>query len=413
MKEKGIELRVAHLLYLAVMLWLGYLGALLLIDLVFYPRPIFPPMYYWVNGFDILAVLALAVWSRKHPTLEHAILPWVIGMMSVIPVVTGHLVLLPLPRNTANGPEATLLRLMPLLLMALVLTAWQYRWRYVVVFSLSMAALSLGLQLLFYHPYSTPLLPPITVLIIQTVSFLVVGYFINTLMSRLKQQQASLARANAQLAHYASTLEHLTISRERNRMARELHDTLAHTLSGLSVQLETAKAYWDVDPTTAQRLLDKSLTATRDGLQETRRALKSLRASSLDDLGLLLAVRQLAESAAERANLQLDLTLPATLPALPETVEQCLYRVAQEAIANVVHHANAKTLTVHLTYNNADCVLTVQDDGLGFDLHDVDQADHFGLTGMRERAALVGGDLVIESRQGEGTKVQVRITGVD
>ncbi|MBN2393487.1 MAG: sensor histidine kinase [Anaerolineae bacterium] len=412
MKEKETEPKVTHLLYLAVALWLGYLGALLLIDRVFYPRPIFPPMYYWVNGVDILAVLALVLWSRKRPTLERAILPWLIGMMSVVPVIAGHLVLLPLPRNTANGPEATLLRLMPLLLMALVLMAWQYRWRYVVVFSLGIASLSLSLQLLFYRPNVTPLLPPITVLVIQTVSFLIVGYFINTLMSRLKQQQASLEQANAQLAHYASTLEHLTISRERNRMARELHDTLAHTLSGLSVQLETVKAYWDVDPTTAQRLLDKSLAATRDGLQETRRALKSLRASSLDDLGLLLAVRQLAESAAARADLQLDLMLPATLPALPEAVEQCLYRVAQEAIANVAHHANAKTLTVRLTYSNADCMLTVQDDGLGFDPRE-EQAGHFGLTGMRERAALVGGDLVIESRQDGGTKVRLRITGVD
>jgi two-component system sensor histidine kinase UhpB len=196
-------------------------------------------------------------------------------------------------------------------------------------------------------------------------------------------------------------------------MARELHDTLAHTLSGLSVQLETVKAYWDVDPTTAQRLLDKSLAATRDGLQETRRALKSLRASSLDDLGLLLAVRQLAESAAARANLHLDLVLPTTLPTLPAAVEQCLYRVAQEAIANVVHHANARTLTVHLTYSNTDCVLTVQDDGLGFDPHHTNQAGHFGLTGMRERAALAGGNLVIESRRDAGTKVQLRITGVD
>ena len=83
-------------------------------------------------------------------------------------------------------------------------------------------------------------------------------------------------------------------------MARELHDTLAHTLSGLSVQLEATQAYWEADPDTARELLGRSLSATRLGLDDTRRALKALRASPLDDLGLLMALQRLAESAAER-----------------------------------------------------------------------------------------------------------------
>jgi signal transduction histidine kinase len=402
---------ILHLLYLAVALWLGYLLALALIDRVFYPRPVFPPLYYLVNGLDVLAVLGVISWSKNRPQLRRATLLLIIGLMSVIPLVAAYLVGLSLPPNPANDPEARLLRLMPLLLMALILTAWQYRWSHVVVFSLGVAGLGLGLQLLFRHPGDDPLLPPVTVLVIQTISFLIVGYFINTLMDRLKQQQDALAQANAQLTHYASTLEDLTISRERNRMARELHDTLAHTLSGLSVQLEAARAYWDVEPATARQLLEGSLAATRNGLQETRRALKSLRASPLDDLGLRLAMRQLAESAAARADLHLDLALP-SLPALPAPVEQCLYRVAQEAIANVVYHANAHTLHVGLAYDGAQVVLTVQDDGLGINRAAAERAGHYGLKGMRERATLVGGDLTIESQAKAGTRVQLRI-GVD
>jgi signal transduction histidine kinase len=412
MKERGSKIGsddVARLLYLTVVLWMGYLLALALVDRIFYPHPIMPPLYYLINGLDVLAVLGLIWWGQDRREPIRAALPLIIGMMSVIPLLTAHLLLLPLPPGPANDPEAMLLRLTPLLLMALIFTAWQYGWEHVILFSLGIAGLSLSLQLLYYRPSGAPLSPPITVLVIQTVSFLTVGYFISTLMDRLKRQQKSLAQANAQLTHHASTLEELTISRERNRMARELHDTLAHTLSGLSVQLETVKAYWDVEPATAKRLLDQSLASTREGLQETRRALKSLRASPLDDLGLLLAVRQLAESTAERANLHLELRLPSAVPALSPPVEQCVYRVAQEAISNVAYHANAHTLRVELTYNGAQVSLTVADDGLGFDPRQAEQAGHYGLAGMRERAALVGGELVIKSQRETGTKVELRI----
>lgn len=409
MKKNESEIDVTRLLYLALTLWLGYLAALALIDRFFYPHPIFPFQYYLINGLDVLVVLGLLRWSKEGGWAGRVVLPLVIGLMSVIPLLAGHLLLLSQPPGPANDPESLLLRLMPLLLMALILTAWQYRWGHVIIFSLGIAGFSMGLHLFFSRPGGAPLRAPLTLLLIQTVSFLIVGYFINTLMQRLKQQQDSLAQANTQLALSAATLEHLTISRERNRMARELHDTLAHTLSGLSVQLETAKAYWDVDSVTVRRLLEQSLAATRAGLQETRRALKSLRASPLDDLGLLLAVRQLAQSAAGRENLRLALDLSDTLPALAPALEQCIYRVAQEAIANVLHHANAHTLRVSLACAGADVILRVADDGGGFRADQAVSPGHFGLAGMRERAALVGGLLHLRSQSGQGTEIELRV----
>jgi signal transduction histidine kinase len=409
MKEKGFEADVMRLLRLAVALWLGYLLALVLIDHLFYPHPLFPPAYYVINSLNALLVLGLALWPGFQRWLGATFLPVVIMMMSVLPIVTNQLVVLSLPPGPQTMPETTALRLMPVLFIALVLTAWQYRWRHVILFSGGIALFTLGLHILFSRPGGAPLLPPVTVLVIQTVSFLVVGYFVNTLMSRLKMQQTSLEQANTLLVHYAGTLEHLTISRERNRMARELHDTLAHTLSGLSVQLETVKAYWDVDPAAAQQMLDKSLGATRSGLQETRRALKSLRASPLDDLGLALALRKLAEETAARANLTLDLSLPEHLPALSPDVEQCIYRVAQEAVSNAAHHANARTLTVQLSVNGSAALLLVRDDGLGFNVRQGEASGHFGLPGMRERAHLVGGQLTIDSQPGKGTTIRLAI----
>jgi len=245
------------------------------------------------------------------------------------------------------------------------------------------------------------------VLLIQTVTFLVVGYFISRLIQQLRQQQAALQEAHARLVDYTATLEQLAVSRERNRMARELHDTLAHSLSALSVQLETLKAYWDVEPETARVLLDEALAATRTGLNETRRALKALRASPLDDLGLLLALRKLAEQAAERGHLTLHLHLPEHLPPLSPAVEQCLYRVAQEALENVVRHAQARNLHLSLSDDSSGLSLSIRDDEVGFDPQAVQGNGHFGLAGMRERAAVAGATLEIASKPGQGTSIQL------
>ncbi len=413
MDEKGPETEVLHLLRLVVALWLGYILALVLIDRIFYPRPIFPPLYYLLNGFDALLVLVLVAWRWGRTWLGDGFLPIVIGLMSVVPTITGNMVgMMPLPPGPSTGLEAILLRLMPVLLIALILTAWQYQWRHVVLFTVGTSLFSLGLHMLSFRPGGASLLPPLTVLIIQTVSFLVVGYFISALMSRLRAQRTSLAQANAQLLHHASTLEHLTISRERNRMARELHDTLAHTLSAMSVQLETVKAYWDVDPAAAQTMLDQSLQGTRAGLQETRRALKALRASPLDDLGLALAIRKMAEETAARANLRLDLSLSDRLMVLSPDVEQIIYRVAQEAVANVAHHANAQNLTVQLLGDGSGVSLLVRDDGMGFNTRQAKKSGHFGLSGMRERVQLGGGQLGIESQPGRGTTIHVTINNL-
>jgi signal transduction histidine kinase len=394
---------------LAVVLWLAYLLTLTAIDVLSHPRPILPSIYYLIHLLDGLLVLALLHWPSGRAWMGEAFVPLVIGLLALVPIVVVNLLLPGLPPTPATAPSSIQLRQMPLLLLALILTAWQYGWWAVLLYTGSVTLLTLGFHLTMMYPPGVPFWPPLTVLMIQTVSFLVVGYFISALIRRLRQQQDELARANSRLTAYATTLEDLTISRERNRMARELHDTLAHTLSGLSVHLEMMRAYWEADPSAIRPMLDTSLAVTRSGLQETRRALKHLRASPLEDLGLLLALRQVATETAERANLQLDLILPQQVPPLTATVEQCIYRVAQEAMTNVAHHANARTLHVELALPGPALLLRVEDDGCGFALEQEVSSGHFGLAGMRERTELVGGTLTITSRRGQGTTVQVCI----
>ncbi len=244
------------------MLWLGYLLALLLIDYIFFPNPIFSLPYYLISGSIALVILGLALYLPAHGRSGRLLLPLTIVMLSLASIALAELATAPIGPSPGNSPEAILLRTMPLLLLALILTAWQYSWPYVIVYTVSVALFSFGLYW-WLSLQGRPFGPPTTTVIILTISFLVVGYFISTLIRRLKEQQESLTRVNAQLSQYAATMEDLTISRERNRMARELHDTLAHTLSALSVQLETVKAYWDVDATAAQQMLDTALDATR------------------------------------------------------------------------------------------------------------------------------------------------------
>jgi signal transduction histidine kinase len=291
--------------------------------------------------------------------------------------------------------------------VALVLAAWKYRFLHVIFFSLAVTVFELGL--IAVNPFENRNISVYSfIAIIRTISFIAVGFFISVLVSRLREQRESLREANANLTHYASTLEQLTVSRERNRLARELHDTLAHSLTAISVSLETAKAYFDINPEQSREMIDISLESTRKGVDETRRALKALRSSDLVDMGLRLAIKKAAESAASRFGLDLELDLQDPMPSLSPDVEQTILRVTQEAIENLTKHSRAKKFSIQLS-SKGQTILIVEDDGVGFDMRSREASGHFGLVGMRERAELSGGKLKIESDKGKGTRVVLTI----
>ena len=408
---KHNELDSLHIQRIAAWMWLGYLAIMVLVDAFIYANLSNQPimLYSWANGVAALLFLGLSYWDWGQERLGKAYSPLMILFISATPILLHHLLLPELPPGPLSNAEGIIMRQLPVHFIGLILVAWQYRFESIVFFSLGTAVLDFLIIILFKPVNPGTLTVIMYIALIRTVSFLVIGFFINRLIDYLRTQQASLQQANLQLKYHASTLENLTISRERNRMGRELHDTLAHTLSGLTVQLETVKAYWSVEPDTAQTLLNQSLAVTRSGLDETRRALQALRATPLEDLGLRLAIQKLAEAATLRAGFKLDLALPEKIPELPPDVEQCLYRVAQEAIENVVHHANAQNLAVSLTFNEDGALLVVQDDGLGFKVKQGASPGHYGLAGMQERAQLVGGELTIDSRLGKGTAVRLML----
>jgi signal transduction histidine kinase len=402
-----------RLIRFASILWVGYLILLALINQSFSRPQSTSLLYYGLLGCIAILCLILAYWRWMQQRLKRALVPLIIVIITVMPVIVSNIIsrlppIAPVPLGPRfASPEGSILAIFPFLFVGLLLVAWQYKWQYILVIILGIAVLNMGVIWSFAPMGSFPFRGGLILNLIQTVIFLAVGFSISYLISRLRQQQNSLESANSKLTHYATTLEHLATSQERNRLARELHDTLAHTLSGLSVQLETVKAYWDVDPKTARSTLENSLAATHSGLEETRRAIRALRATPLEDMGLSLAIKTMAEDATTRTNITLDLAITDRLPTLSPDVEQCIYRVAQEAVTNVVVHAKVKELTLKLELIEGKVTLIVHDDGVGFDAEKSANTSRFGLMGIRERAHMIGGELTVISKPDKGTTIKL------
>ncbi len=299
------------------------------------------------------------------------------------------------------------------LFVLLIVVSWQYQLRIAIAYIAGTTLIDVILVLVVFTS-SLQVLTQLTFILARTAIFLILAAVVTYLVNLQNQQQQSLLEANAKLARYVAVVEELTISRERNRLARELHDTLAHTLSAASVQLEAANSLWQSDRDRSHTALAQAMTITRDGLAETRRALKALRASPLEDLGLALALKELGDLTRQRSGAQVTVSAPARLEPLPAEVEQTLYRAAQEALENVVRHARAKHVDLSLRRQGSLVSMTIQDDGVGFDVESAQaRQERFGLNGMLERVAALGGRMIIDSAPGAGTRISLEITTHD
>jgi signal transduction histidine kinase len=292
-------------------------------------------------------------------------------------------------------------------MLPLLLISTQYNLRVLFCFTLGITALSMVQVYLLAS--SDPLTMLVTFLQVVARFFFLSfsGMVIAFLSAEKRKQQYDLKQKNERLSHYAVTLEQLAVSRERNRIARELHDTLAHTLSGLNVQLKALDVLWGRNPQQASTMIKQMQQATHEGLQEVRNALQALRARPLEDLGLVQALKQLAQQNAAWATLDLKLQLPTRVIGLSHEVELQLYRVAEEALHNVARHAHATHVSLMLQQDQTGLQLLISDDGRGFDASMQATGSHYGLTGMRERAALIGAHVEVRSQPGKGTSVRL------
>jgi two-component system sensor histidine kinase UhpB len=198
--------------------------------------------------------------------------------------------------------------------------------------------------------------------------------------------------------------------RERARVARDLHDEVNQSLTGLLLRLEALRSH---APPELSRELDETRDVASQAMQELLSLARQLRPSALDDLGLNAALAGLVEEVNRTADIRARFETDENtteLAALPDDVQLVTYRVAQEALSNAIQHSGAKNVRVRLLLAEHGLELRISDDGRGFTAED---RPALGIAGMRERALLIGGLFDIETRPGLGTRVTLRLPDAD
>jgi two-component system NarL family sensor kinase len=222
-------------------------------------------------------------------------------------------------------------------------------------------------------------------------------------------QRARLSAEHTRAATRLATIE------ERNRLAREIHDTLAQGLAAITLQLETADALTQTRPQRAQEAIQRALVLARSNLEEARRSVLDLRAAPLQDRTLPEALAALVASSGQMEgtpDIQFSVQPATAFPMLPARIEVALYRIAQEALENTRKHAQARHVLLEICADENQVHMTIQDDGKGFDpetmARNVEQG-HYGVAGMNERVKILGGSFCIQSEPGEGTIIIVNV----
>jgi len=238
----------------------------------------------------------------------------------------------------------------------------------------------------------------------------------NAQLLSIMANQAAIAIENARLYHDA---QEVGVVEERNRLAREIHDTIAQGLTATTYQLELADTFLAMEPPKLDRAKEKlhrSLELTRANLDEARRSVMDLRAAHLQNVTLTEAFERLAATFTTDAGVTVTVNTDEDFPTLPSPVSAGLYRIGQEALANIAKHAQATLVEMSLGIEESTVILMIHDDGVGFDPEIVatkrtarGASGGFGLIGIRERAQLLGGTSDIWSDVGAGTQIVVRV----
>ena len=218
---------------------------------------------------------------------------------------------------------------------------------------------------------------------------------------------ASQAASAAQVSRLVTVAQDEVAAQERSRLSRELHDSLTQELYGIALGAKSARARIGAEAFSLIEPLDYILELAEAGLADMRRLVLELRPEPLPKEGLMTAVRDLAHAISERHGLKVITDLPSE-PQIPADVKLLAYRITQEAVHNVIKHAHAKHVWIHVTVDDSAVTIDVIDDGTGFD-STVSFPGHFGLASMRERAESRGGSIAFGRSPEGGTTVHVRL----
>jgi len=254
------------------------------------------------------------------------------------------------------------------------------------------------------------------VTLVVTVLSVAVGVglalFIDAIMRESTQRHQLIAELEAARTELAGAEHQAGVLEERQRLAREIHDTLAQGFTSIVVLLEAAEAAAGPGPHPAQRYLDQARRTARDSLGEARSFVWALQPQALETATLPEALERLTERLSEETGVTARATVTGTRHPLAPDTEAALLRTAQEGLANIRKHAQANDVVLTLSYTADGVILDIRDDGRGFDpamVADRRDGTGLGLRGMRARLAAAGGTLTVESAPGEGTTLVVEL----
>jgi len=240
-----------------------------------------------------------------------------------------------------------------------------------------------------------------------------IGLLVMVLLAGLGWAVALNRRVRRQTRIIAGKVKREGVLEERDRIAREFHDTLEQELAAITIQLDTVDAHFHEAPETARRLLELARSMTRRSLSEARRSVWDLRSHLLENSDLATALREMIVPLAAASGVEIIVHSAGKARKLPAVIEHHLLRVAQEALANALKHSGAKKITFALNYEPSQVQFRLGDDGRGFDPATAGQASagHFGLLDMRERVEKIGGRFSLCSQPGQGTEIIITLAG--
>ncbi len=227
----------------------------------------------------------------------------------------------------------------------------------------------------------------------------------NTILSE-RESREKLAIANQKLRQYALQIENQATLEERNRIAREIHDSLGHSLTALNLQLETALKLWQSNPEKAQTFLARAKELGSKALQDVRHSVSTMRSHPLQEQSLEQAIANLAESMQRTTGISPILIINLSRPISSE-MNTPVYRIIQESFTNICRYAEATEVKLELKTTDTDLYLIVEDNGKGFDLRQ--NTTGFGQQSMRDRTLALGGKFNINSSPGSGCQIRVEI----
>ncbi len=288
------------------------------------------------------------------------------------------------------------------LLVVLIVASWRG------LYAAILAALLAFLAYVYFlvPPLFTFLVPKVEDLF-TLVGFLAAAIIMGQLASALRWRAQQAQSRELELRRLYEQAQELAALQERQRLARELHDSVSQVLYGISLGALATREALESEPQQAKASLDYVIGLAAAGLAEMRALLFELRPESLEAEGLVVALTKQVAVLQSRYKLSVEADLHDE-PELPMEIKHALYRIAQEALHNIVKHARASAVVLRLTSHERETILEVRDDGRGFDPTRAFPG-HLGLHSMRERIARVGGAFAIESHPGQGTAIRVRI----